>query len=273
MWNRGAGMKVPIKTEAQIAKMQASADLVGRTLAEVAKLLEPGVSTAKLDGRAEEFIRDNGGIPAFKNYRPDSSYTPFPFSLCLSINDEVVHGFSSETRLVKDGDIVSVDCGVQLDGFYGDYAYTFLVGNVSEAARQLCQKTKEALLKGVALAVEGQRLGDVCFAIQAHVEQSGYGIVREMVGHGIGQRLHEPPEVPNYGRRGQGLKLQEGMVICIEPMINMGKGAVLKKKDGWTIVTRDGQPSAHYEHTVVIRKGAPEVLSSYKLFEPGPYTI
>lgn len=266
-------MKVQLKTEAQIAQLRASADLVGRTLGEVAKHIEPGVATAKLDRIAETFIRDNGGVPAFKNYQPDRSYTPFPFTLCLSINDEVVHGFASETRVVNDGDILTVDCGVNLNGYYGDYAYTFLVGNVNEPTRQLCQRTKEALYKGIEIAVEGARLGDVSYAIQQHVESFGYGIVREMVGHGIGQRLHEPPEVPNYGKRGQGVKLQEGMVFCIEPMINLGKGQVAKKKDGWTIVTRDGQPSAHYEHMVVVRKGSAEILSTYQHFEPGPYTI
>lgn len=264
-------MKVAIKTEEQIAQLKLAADLVGRTLGEVARILQPGVSTAALNQRAEEYIRDNGGVPAFKNYSPDSDHAPFPFTLCLSINDEVVHGFSSETRLVADGDIISVDCGVELNGYYGDYAYTFLVGEVKEEVRQLCQRTKESLYKGIAEAVEGKRLGDISAAIQTHV--AGYGIVREMVGHGIGQRLHEPPEVPNYGRRGHGLKLQEGMVFCIEPMINLGKSAVAKKKDGWTIVTRDGKPSAHYEHMVVVRKGEPELLSTYQYFEPGPYTI
>ncbi len=273
MWMRSPSMKVQPKTEAQIAQLRASADLVGRTLGEVAKHIAPGVATATLDRIAETFIRDNGGVPAFKNYQPDRSYTPFPFTLCLSINDEVVHGFSSETRVVNDGDIITVDCGVNLNGYYGDYAYTFLVGNVNEATRQLCQRTKEALYKGIEVAVEGARLGDVSYAIQQHVESFGYGIVREMVGHGIGQRLHEPPEVPNYGKRGQGVKLQEGMVFCIEPMINLGKGQVAKKKDGWTIVTRDGQPSAHYEHMVVVRKGNAEILSTYHYFEPGPYTI
>ena len=244
------------KTEEEITKIKKSSLLVGKTLAEVAKHIKPGVKTIDLDKIAEEFILDNKSVPAFKGYRK------FPATLCVSINDKVVHGIPDNTEL-KDGDIVSVDCGVLKNGYYGDSAYTFCVGEVKPAVVQLLKKTKESLYIGIENAVSGKRLGDIGFGIQNYVESFGYSVVRDLVGHGIGKKLHEKPEVPNYGKRGSGIKLCEGLVIAIEPMINMGKYEILQESDGWTIKTIDGLPSAHFEHTIVVRKNKAEILSSF----------
>jgi methionyl aminopeptidase len=248
------------KTEEEIELIRESSLLVGKTLAEVAKLIKPGVKTITLDKRAEEFIRDNGAKPGFKGYNG------FPFTLCISVNDHVVHGFPSERELL-DGDIVSVDCGTFKNGFYGDSAYTFAVGEVKEEVMLLMERTKTSLYLAIEKAVSGNRIGDIGFAVQQYVEQFGYGVVRDLVGHGLGKNLHESPEVPNYGKRGSGTKLKEGMVLAIEPMINLGSRKVVQENDGWTIRTADNLPSAHYEHDVAIRKGKAEILSSFEYVE------
>ncbi|MFZ6051712.1 type I methionyl aminopeptidase [Halocola ammonii] len=252
--------KVYYKTREEIEQIRESSLLVGKTLAEVAKLIRPGVTTLELDKVAEEFIRDHNAEPGFKGYGG------FPNSLCTSVNDEVVHGIPSDKPL-ESGDIVSVDCGVLLNGFYGDVAYTFPVGEISEEVRKLLEVTKESLLKGVEVAIEGNRLGDIGYTIQSYAEEHGYGVVRELVGHGLGRELHEAPEVPNYGRQGNGMKLKEGLVIAVEPMINMGKRRVKQSLDGWTIKTADGKPSAHYEHNIAVGKEKAEVLSTYEFVE------
>lgn len=248
------------KTQEEIELIRESSLLVAKTLAEVAKSIRPGISTLELDRLAETFIRDHSAVPAFLNYNG------FPNSLCISVNSQVVHGIPNKNEL-QDGDICSVDCGVLKNGFYGDSAYTFAIGEVDDETVQLLRITKESLYKGIEKAVAGNRLGDVSHAIQEHAETSGYSVVRELVGHGIGRHLHEKPEVPNYGKRGSGLVLREGLVIAIEPMINMGGKAVVHERDGWTIRTADNKPSAHFEHTVAIRKGAPDILSSFKFIE------
>lgn len=248
------------KTEDEVQLMRESADVLGRAHAEVTKLIKPGVTTKKLDKVAEEFIRDLDGIPSFLNYNG------FPYSLCISVNDQVVHGMPSESELV-DGDIISVDCGVLLNEFHSDSAYTYAVGEVGEEVSLLLQRTKESLYKGIEMAVSGNRIGDVGNAIQEYTESFGYGVVRELVGHGIGKDLHEKPEVPNYGRKGKGIKLQTGMALAIEPMINMGVKEVVQEDDGWTIRTKDNKPSAHFEHTVIVRKNEAEVVTTFKYIE------
>ena len=249
-----------IKTAEEIELLRASNLLVSRALAEVGKAIKPGVSTLKLDKLAEEYLRGHGGIPGFLGYNG------FPATLCTSLNDEVVHGIPSEKELIE-GDILSVDCGVKLQGYFGDSAYTFPVGEPSEEHKSLMQHTRESLFKGIEAAMAGNRLGDIGYAIQNHAEQAGYSVVREMVGHGLGQNLHEEPEVPNYGRKGTGTKLKVGMVICIEPMVNMGTRFIKQDTDGWTIRTTDGKPSAHYELAVAITKGEPDVLSTFEYIE------
>jgi methionyl aminopeptidase len=251
---------VYLKTDEEIALIRLSSLLVGKTLAEVARYIRPGVTTLELDRIAEEFIRDNGGVPSFKGYNG------FSGSLCISVNEQVVHGIPG-TRVLLDGDVVSVDCGVYMNGFHGDSAYTFEVGDVAPEIRKLLKVTKESLLLGIAKAVDGNRMGDLGSAVQTHAENHGYGVVRELVGHGLGRNLHEAPEVPNYGKKGSGVKLVEGMVLAIEPMINMGTKNVKQLRDGWTIVTADGKPSAHFEHDVVVRKGKAEVLSTFEFIE------
>lgn len=249
------------KSAEEIELMRHSALLVSRTHAEVASILKPGITTAALDKVAETFIRDNGGVPAFKGYRG------FPATLCISINEEVVHGIPG-SREIKDGDVVSIDCGVCKDSYFGDAAYTYPVGDVSEDALKLLRITEESLYKGIQKAIAGNRMGDVGFAIQEHTElKNGYGVVRDLIGHGIGKSLHEAPDVPNYGRRGQGMLLKDGLVIAIEPMINMGTHKVKQLSDGWTIVTADGKPSAHFEHTVAVRKGRADILSDHSYIE------
>jgi methionyl aminopeptidase len=249
------------KTEEDIELIRRSGDILGRTHAEVAKLIKPGVSTISLDKVAEEFIKDNHGTPSFKGYNG------FPSSLCISVNDVVVHGIPSKYEL-KDGDIISIDCGVYREGFHADSAYTYEVGNVREDIKKLLQVTKESLKIGISQAVNGARVGDISFSIQNYVEKHGFSVVRELVGHGVGRNLHESPDVPNYGKRGQGHKLMPGLVLAVEPMINMGKKGVVQENDGWTIRTIDRKPSAHFEHTIVIRKnGVAEELTTFQYIE------
>ena len=248
------------KTDEEIQLMKESADVLGRAHAEVAKKIEEGVKTVELDKIAEEFIRDSKGVPSFLNYNG------FPYSLCISVNDHVVHGMPSDYEL-KDGDIVSVDCGVLLNGFHSDSAYTYEVGNVDEEISALLKRTKESLYKGIEQAIAGNRIGDIGYAVQNYTESFNYGVVRELVGHGIGRDLHEKPEVPNYGRQGKGIKLHPGMTLAIEPMINLGAKSIIQEDDGWTIRTRDGKPSAHYEHTVLVKKNEAEVITTFKYIE------
>ncbi len=246
-----------LKTDEEIELMRQANQLVGRTLAEVAKLIAPGVTTKQLDKRAEEFIRDNGATPAFLGYGG------FPASLCTSVNENVVHGIPSDKTVLKDGDIVSVDCGTKLNGFTGDSAYTFAVGEISPEVLALLRTTKESLYLGIEQAVAGKRVGDIGSAVQRYCEKKGYHIVRELVGHGIGRDMHEAPEVPNYGRPGTGKMLSEGMCICIEPMVNMGSKNVVFERDGWTVRTKTRKPSAHFEHCIAIRDGKADILSSF----------
>ena len=255
---------ITLKTEQDLAGLRRSAGVVGSVLAEVAGMIRPGIATAELDRVAEGLIRDAGGRPAFKGYR--SGRDVFPASLCISVNDVVVHGIPGPYEL-RDGDVVAVDCGVELGGYFGDFAYTFPVGEISEANRALLAATKQSLYEGIAAAVAGNRIGDIGHAVQSYCEARGYGVVRDLVGHGIGRQMHEAPQVPNVGMRGRGKKLQEGMTLCIEPMINRGTAAVTIDADGWTVRAADGLPSAHYEHMVAVRRGRPEVLSSYDAIE------
>lgn len=251
---------ISYKTKEEIEILKLNGDLVSRTLAEVGKNIAPGITTQELDKIAETFIRDNGAEPAFLGYGG------FPYTLCISVNDVIVHGFASEYRL-KEGDIISVDCGTRLKGYYGDSAYTFTVGNVSDETAKLLKVTKESLFRGIEKAVAGNRVGDISSAVQQHVEKNGFTVVREMVGHGIGRNLHESPEVPNYGNRGSGKKLADGMVICIEPMVNAGSRSVVLHDDGWTLSTADGKNSAHFELMVAIDGNTPKVLSTFGYIE------
>jgi len=251
---------IALRTNEEIALLKENALLVSKTLGEVGKRIQPGVTTLELDKLAETFIRDHGAEPAFLGYEG------FPNALCISVNDVVVHGIPSSYQL-KEGDIVSIDCGTRYKGYYGDSAYTFAVGEISPAAKQLLRVTKEALYKGIAQALTGNRIGDIAAAVQTHAEQFGYGVVRDMVGHGIGRKMHEAPEVPNFGRRGHGKKLKEGMVICIEPMINEGTKKVYTDEDKWSLRTEDNKLSAHFELMLCIRKGGPEVLSTFEYIE------
>ena len=248
------------KSEEEVELVRKSSLLVAKTHAEIAKLIKPGISSLELDKIAEEFIRDNGGEPAFKGYNG------FPCTLCASPNEVVVHGIPNNEP-INDGTILSIDCGVYMNGFYGDSAYTYEVGEVKKEIQMLLKVTKQSLYKGIENAVSGKRIGDIGYAIQEHAENNDYGVVREMIGHGIGKNLHESPEVPNYGRRGSGIKLKKGLVIAIEPMINMGTRDIMQHSDGWTITTLDKKPSAHFEHTVVVREGEAEILSSFKEIE------
>jgi len=249
------------KTQAEIELMRESALLVSRTLTEVAKVLKAGIPTLQLDKLIGEYIRDNGGIPSFLNYHG------YPFNSCISVNDVVVHGFPNAAPL-KEGDIVSVDIGVIKNGFHGDHAYTFAIGDPGPAVMQLIRVTKESLYKGIEKAVAGGRMGDISNAIQEHTERKyGYGVVRELVGHGLGRQLHEDPQVPNYGKRGSGVKLKEGLVLAIEPMINLGKRDVHTESDGWTVRTADHKPSVHFEHDVAVLKNKADILSDYSIIE------
>ncbi|HEX7366937.1 MAG TPA: type I methionyl aminopeptidase [Pelobium sp.] len=252
--------KIIFKTDEEIELIRISSLLVSKTHAEVAKVIGEGVTTNYLNKIAEEFIRDNGATPAFLNYNG------FPYTLCISLNDQVVHGFPSDYQL-RSGDIVSVDCGVIKDKYFGDSAYTFMIGEVAEETKRLLKVTQECLDLAIEKAVAGNRIGDIGYACQYHAESNGYGVVKELVGHGVGKMLHEKPEVPNYGKRGSGTKLTEGMVIAIEPMINAGRAGVKFWDDGWTVSTVDKKPSAHFEHTVAIRKGKADVLSTFEYVE------
>jgi methionyl aminopeptidase len=248
------------KTLEEIELMRAAAQVVSRTLGIVAAEIKPGVTPLQLDKLAETYIRDQGAEPAFLGLYG------FPNTLCMSKNEQVVHGIPDNQPLV-DGDIISVDCGAKLQGFYGDHAYTFAVGEVSAEVQKLLRVTLESLYLGIEQAVEGNRIGDISFAVQQHAEKNGYGVVRELVGHGLGRKLHEKPEVPNYGKRGSGPRIQNGLVIAIEPMINMGVKNIKQLEDGWTIITADKKPSAHFEHDVAIVDGKPEILSTFKYVE------
>lgn len=250
-----------LKTNEEIELMYLANQLVGKTLGEVAKHIKPGVSTLHLDRIAEEFIRDHGAVPAFLGYGG------FPNSICASVNENVVHGIPSEKTILEEGDIISVDCGTILNGFVGDSAYTFCVGEVADEVRQLLTATKESLYKGIEQACEGHRVGDIGNAVQGYCESKGYSVVRELVGHGIGKKMHEEPEVPNYGRRGYGSLLRSGMCICIEPMINMGGRHVVFEDDGWTVRTKDRKYSAHFEHCICIRPEGPRILSSFEFIK------
>lgn len=249
-----------LKTDEEIELMRESNLLLGQTLGELAKWVAPGISTLKLDSIAEEFIRDNGGIPSCLGY------SGYPNSICASVNDQVVHGIPSD-YVLKDGDIISIDLCVLKNGFHGDSTYTFCVGDVSYEVRRLLKTTKESLYLGIEQAVDGKRVGDISNAIQSYCEKKGYSVVREMCGHGIGKHMHEEPEVPNYGRRGCGPILRSGMVIAIEPMINMGSRNIIIERDGWTTRTRDHKPSAHYELSVAVREGKADILSTFKYIE------
>src|ERR1700744_864458 len=252
--------RINYKSVEEIELIRESSLLVSKTLGEIAKIIRPGIKTIELNKLAETFIRDNGGVPAFLNYHG------FPYSLCISLNDQVVHGFPSNHVLVE-GDLVSVDCGVVLNKYYGDSAFTFAIGEVSDTVKTLMRVTRECLDKGVEKAIAGMRLGAIGYAVQEHAEKHGFGIVKELVGHGVGTHLHEKPEVPNYGKRGSGIKLEEGMVIAIEPMINAGRAGVKFWNDGWTVSTVDKKPSAHYEHTIAINKGKADILSTFSYIE------
>jgi methionyl aminopeptidase len=256
----GLGRRIRIKTEEEVELIRESSLLVGRTLAEVAALIKPGVTTLQLDAIAEEFIRDNGAEPGFKGYGG------FPNTLCASLNEAVVHGIPND-RSLESGDVISLDCGVLKNEFYGDSAYTFEVGEVAPEIQKLLSVTKECLTLAIEQAVKGKRIGDIGAAVQTHAEANSFGVVRELVGHGLGRELHEAPEVPNYGRRGNGPRLVDGMVLAIEPMINLGTREVLTDKDGWTIVTKDRLVSAHFEHDIVVRSGKADVLSSFDEIE------
>lgn len=249
---------VHIKTNEEIALVRESSLLVSATLSEVASFLKPGMTTHQIDVFVEKFIRDHGAIPSFKGYGG------FPFSACISVNDAVVHGFPNNQE-IKSGDIISVDVGVFKNGFHGDSAYTFAVGEISPVIAKLLTVTRESLYRGIEKAVAGNRTGDIANAIQDYTEkQHGYGVVRELVGHGLGRNLHEDPQVPNFGKKGSGSKLKENTVIAIEPMINLGTKDVYYDKDGWTVRTKDGKASAHYEHTVAVKKNKAEILSSFE---------
>jgi methionyl aminopeptidase len=249
-----------IKSEEEVGLLRASNMLVSRTLGMLAEYIKPGISTHELDQLAEAFIRDNGGIPGFKGYNG------FPATLCTSVNEAVVHGIPSEYRL-KEGDIISVDCGVILMGYYGDSAFTFPVGEIADDVARLLDITRKSLEAGVEAAVSGNRIGDISNAVQTVAERAGYTVVRELVGHGIGKKLHESPEVPNFGRRGSGPKLERGMVLCIEPMINLGRRDTIQSGDGWTVKTGDGKPSAHFEYAVAVDKGKADVLTTFEFID------
>ncbi len=249
-----------LKTKEEIELLRENNLLVSATLAEIAKVIAPGVTTLELDAVAEKFIRSHGAVPGFLGYGG------FPNTLCVSVNEQVVHGIPSNYAL-KVGDVVSVDCGTFMKGFYGDSAYTFAVGEIDPKVAELLKVTKEALYKGVAQAKAGNRIGDISAAVQEHAESHGFSVVRELVGHGLGRKMHEEPEVANYGARGRGPLLKEGMVICIEPMINMGTKQVVFERDGWTVRTRDRKPSAHFEFAVAITREGPDVLTDFKIIE------
>lgn len=250
-----------LKSDEEIELLRISNQIVAKTLAEMAKLIAPGVSTEQLNKVADEFIRDHGAVPGFLGY------SGFPKSICTSVNEQVVHGIPSGSVILQEGDIISVDCGAYKNGFHGDSAYTFCVGEVKPEVLDLLRATKESLYKGIEQAEEGRRLGDVGNAIQTYCEERGYSVVREMIGHGVGRKLHESPDVPNYGRKGNGIMLKSGMTIAIEPMINLGTRNLVFEKDGWTTRTLDRKPSAHFEHSIAVRRGKADILSSFEYIE------
>lgn len=250
-----------LKTDEEVELLRQANLLIDRTLAELAKMIQPGVTTKQLDTVAEQFIRDNGAEPVFKGFSNPNG-TPFPASICTSVNEQVVHGIPNDLPL-QNGDIVSIDCGTRLHGFCGDSCYTFPVGEVSPEVMHLLRTTKEALYKGIAQAVVGHRIGDIGHAVQQHCEQQGFGVVREFVGHGVGKEMHEAPQVPNYGRQGNGMMLKNGLCIAIEPMITMGTKEIYMQQDHWGIITRDRKPAAHYEHSICVRLGKADILSSF----------
>lgn len=250
-----------LKTDEEVELLRISNQIVAKTLAEMAKIVAPGISTAQLDKVAEEYIRAQGAVPGFLGYGG------FPKSICTSVNDQVVHGIPSEDVILKEGDIISIDCGAYINGFHGDSAYTFAVGEVKPEIMELLRTTKASLYLGIEQAVEGKRIGDIGSAIQSYCEERGYSVVREMIGHGVGRNLHESPEVPNYGRKGNGVMLKSGMTIAIEPMINLGKRQLIFENDGWTTRTIDRLPSAHFEHSVAIRRGKADILSTFEYIE------
>ena len=259
-------MIIFLKTEDEIELMYQANQLVGKTLGELAKHIKPGVSTLQLDRIAEEFIRDHGAVPTFKGF-PNPFGNPFPGSICTSVNDVVVHGIPDEKTILRDGDIISIDCGTLLQGFNGDSCYTFCVGEVSDEVKQLIKVTKQSLYEAISTAVAGKHLGDIGNAVQDYCESVGYGVVRELTGHGIGREMHEDPQVPNFGKRGNGILLKEGMCIAIEPMITMGSRKIGLLPDRWGIVTLDHKPAAHFEHTIAIRRGKSQILSSFQEIE------
>lgn len=257
---------IQIKTNAEIAIMQTNATIISRILAEIAKIIKPGMTTMKIDQLCKDMIHDEGGVPTFLNYNG------YPYNLCASVNDVVVHGFPNDVAL-KEGDIVSLDLGITKNGFVGEHAYSFVLGESTPEHLQLVKVTKESLYKGIEKAVAGQRVGDIAFAIQDYTEgRFGYGVVRELVGHGLGRRMHEDPQVPNYGKRGTGPKLRENMTLAIEPMINLGRRNIYTEADGWTIRTRDGLPSVHFEHDVCVKQGKALILSDYSIIEAAEKT-
>ena len=259
-------MKIFLKTEDEVELMRAANLMVSATLSEIGKVIKPGVTTLQLDKIAEEYIRDNGAVPTFKGFPNPYGGEAFPASICASVNDEVVHGIPND-RALKEGDIVSVDCGILLNGYNGDSCYTFCVGEISEEVQHLLDITKEALYCGIETALVGKRIGDIGCVVQEHCETHNFGVVREFVGHGIGQKMHEDPPVPNYGRRGNGPQIQNGLCIAIEPMITMGSPKIYMTKDRWTIKTCDGKPAAHFEHTIAVHQGKVDILSSFEEIE------
>lgn len=259
-------MNIFLKTEDEIELMRRANRLVGATLAELAKHIKPGITTLQLDQIAEQFIKDHGATPTFKNF-PNPFGGPFPASICTSVNEVVVHGIPSEKTVLKDGDIISIDCGVLLDGYNGDSCYTFPVGEISPEVQKLLDVTKQSLYKGIELAVTGNRIGDIGYAVQNYCESYGYGVVRELTGHGIGRKMHEDPPVPNYGKRGNGVQLKSGMCIAIEPMITMGERKIFLMPDRWGVCTLDMKPAAHFEHTLAVRRGTAEILSTFEEIE------
>ena len=246
-----------IKSDEEIELIRKSNLLLGKLHGELAKHLKPGIKTIELDKLAYEFIMDNGGKPSFLHYRG------YPNTLCISVNDVVIHGIPGD-YVIKEGDLVSIDCGIELEGYHSDSAFSYAVGEVSEQVWELMKRTKEALYKGIEQAKPGNRVGDIGYAVESHIKQFGFSVVREMTGHGVGRRLHEDPAIPNYGRRGQGKRLKPGMTIAIEPMVTMGSHKIYIEKDGWTVRTVDGKPAAHYEHSIAITKNGPEILSTFK---------
>ena len=258
-------MKIFLKTEDEIESMRQASQLVGKTLAELAKHIREGVTTKQLDDIAEEFICDNGGVPIFKGF-PNPYGKPFPASICTSVNSVVVHGIPDD-KVLRNGDIISVDCGIRLNGFCGDSAYTFCVGEVSDEIKVLLKTTKESLYKGIEAAQAGRHLEDIGNAVQTYCESKGYGVVRELTGHGIGKNMHEDPQVPNYGKFGNGMMLKSGMCLAIEPMITIGKASIGLMPDKWAIRTRDNRPAVHFEHTIAVRNGKADILSTFEEIE------